>query len=100
MNQKLLRVAEKRNRLIAQAASQRSALGQDVESWRMPLARADQGLAALRYIKAHPIPMVGGVLLLALLRPRNAGKWLGRAFVSWRVLHRLRGSQRAAVIVS
>ncbi len=87
MKQKLLRIAEKRNRLVLQVAAQRSELGQQVEPWRVPLARADQGLAALRYIKTHPVPMIGGVVLLALLRPRNAGKWLGRAFVAWRVLH-------------
>ncbi len=89
MKQKLLRVAEKRHRLILQIAAQRSALGQDVESWRMPLARVDQGMAAVRYITTHPVPMVVGVVLLALVRPRHAGKWLGRAFVAWKVLHGL-----------
>jgi|JI10StandDraft_1071094.scaffolds.fasta_scaffold1030037_2 hypothetical protein len=98
MNKKLLRIAEERNRLIAKAASQRGTLALAVEPWRMPLARADQGLAALRYIKTHPLPIVGGIVLLALLRPGNAGKWLGRAFVAWRVLHGWRGRQRVSEI--
>jgi len=44
MNEKLLRLAERRERLIAQAAAQRVALAQSIEPWRIPLAVADQGL--------------------------------------------------------
>ena len=47
MNEKLIRLAERRERLVAQAAAQRMALAQNIEPWRNPLARADQGLAAL-----------------------------------------------------
>jgi len=54
MNEKLIRLAGRRERLVAQAAAQRMALAQNIEPWRKPLARADQRLAALRYIKRHP----------------------------------------------
>jgi len=59
MNKKLILLAERRERLIAQAAAQRMVLAQNIEPWRVPLARADQGLAALRYIKNHPAWVVG-----------------------------------------
>ena len=91
MNANLVRLAERRERLVAQAAMQRRTLAQDVEPWRIPLALADQGLTALRYIKSHPEWIVGVVVLLAALRPRRVGKWLGRGWVSWQVMHRLRG---------
>ena len=91
MNDKLIRLAERRERLVAQAAAQRMALAQNIEPWRIPLARADQGLAALRYIKSHPAWLVGGVVLLAALRPGRAGKWLGRGWVMWQMMHKLRG---------
>lgn len=92
MNKKLRQLAERRERLVAQAAAQRMTLAQNIEPWRLPLARADQGLAALRYIKGHPAWIVGGVvLLLGVLRPGRVGKWLGRGWVTWRMVHKLRG---------
>lgn len=91
MNVKLIRLAERRERLVAQAAAQRMALAQNIEPWRSPLARADQGLAALRYIKSHPAWIVGGVALLAALRLGRIGKWLGRGWATWQMMHKLRG---------
>ncbi|HUX65141.1 YqjK-like family protein [Sulfuricella sp.] len=91
MNDKLIRLAERRERLVAQAAAQRMTLAQNIEPWRTPLARADQGLAALRYIKSHPAWIVGGVVLLAALRPARVGKWLGRGWVTWQMMRKLRG---------
>ena len=92
MNGKLIRLAERRERLIAQAAAQRVALAQSIEPWRVPLALADQGLAALRYIKRNPAWIVGGVVLLAALRPGRAGKWLRRGWVTWQIMQKLRAN--------
>ena len=89
MNEKLARLAERRERLIAQAAAQRMALAQNIEPWRKPLARVDQGLAALRYIKRHPAWIVGAAALLAALRPGRVGKWLQLGWVTWQMRHRL-----------
>lgn len=91
MNLKRNRLVERRERLVAQAAAQRLALARDMERWRMPLALADQGLAGLRYLRLHPQWLIGPILLLAVLRPRRVGKWLGRGWVSWRVSRRLLG---------
>lgn len=96
MNEKLIRLAERREHLVAQIATQRLALAQNIEPWRVPLARADQGLAALRYIRRHPAWIVAGVTLLAALRPRSVraagiGKWLTRGWATWRLVNRLRG---------
>ena len=90
MSKKLIRLAERREHLVAQAAAQRLALAQNIEPWRIPLARADQGLAALRYIKSHPVWIAGGVFLLAALRPGRAGKWLGRGWAAWQIIRKLR----------
>jgi len=91
MNEKSSRLAERRERLVAQAAAQRMALAQNIEPWRLPLARADQGLAALRYIKSHPAWIVGGAVLLAIVRPGRAGNWLARGWVTWKMVQKLRG---------
>ncbi|MFZ3175198.1 MAG: YqjK-like family protein [Thiobacillus sp.] len=96
MNEKLIRLAERRERLIAQAAAQRSALAQNIEPWRRPLTRVDQGLAVLRNIKRHPAWIAGGVALLTALRPNRVrvagiGKWLTRGWATWRMVQKLRG---------
>ena len=91
MGEKLTRLAERRERLIAQAAAQRMALAQSIEPWRVPLARVDQGLAALRYVRNHPVWIVGGAALLVALRPSRVGRWLQLGWVAWRIRHRLHG---------
>jgi hypothetical protein len=91
MNANLTRLAEQRERLIARAAAQRTALGNAIEPLRAPLSIADQGLAALRFIKRHPAWLVGGAVLFAAIRPRSAGRWLGRGWLAWRIVQQLRG---------
>ena len=90
MNNKLIQLAERRERLVAQAAAQRTLLAQNMAPWHTPLALADQGLAALRFIKSHPAWMVGGGLF-AVLRPGFIWKWVSRGWVTWQLLHKLRG---------
>jgi len=48
-------------------------------------------LAALRYIKSHPAWIVGGAVLLAIVRPGRAGNWLARGWVTWKMVQKLRG---------
>ena len=90
MNQELTRLAERRHRLVAQAAAQRAVLAHDAEPWRARLALVDQGVAVFRFIGRNPALMVGAVLLLAALRPRRAGKWLQRGWLAWQLGRRLR----------
>lgn len=91
MNKKRLRLAGRRERLVAQASAQRATLAENIEAWRAPLALADQGLNALRYIRSHPEWIAGVAVLIAALRSRRAGKWLGRGWMTWQVMHKLRG---------
>ncbi len=65
MKQTLIQLAERREHLIARVAAQRVALADVIEPWRAPLALADQGLFALRFLKRHPVWIVGSVVLLA-----------------------------------
>jgi hypothetical protein len=90
MNHELTRLAERRRRLVAQAAAQRAVLAHELEPWRARLARVDQGVAAFRYVAHRPALIVGAVLLLAALRPRRAGKWLQRGWLAWQLGRRLR----------
>lgn len=81
MNRTHARLAERRHHLVAQAAAQREALARRMEPWRGPLSLADRGVAAVRYAARHPGWLVGAVaLLLVVLRPRRAAKWLARGW--------------------
>lgn len=90
MSRKLALLAERRRLLIAQAAIQRAALAHDVAPWRPRLALADQGIAAVRYVKNHPALLVGAALALAALRPRRVGTWLQRGWLAWQIGRKLR----------
>lgn len=91
MTKKSARLVEQRENLIELAAVQRTALAQNIEPWRIPLARVDQGLTALRVIKRNPAWIVGGIVLLTALRPYRFVNWLRGGWVAWRMLRGLRG---------
>lgn len=90
MNKTLLSIAARRERTVALVASQRGALAQTIEPWRVPLALADRGITVVRYLKRHPEGLVGFAVLLAALRPGRVASWLGRGLVSWQLLQTLR----------
>ncbi len=91
MNAKLIRLAERRAALVEQSASQRAALYQATEPWRNVLARADQGLAVVHYVKNHPLWLVSaGGALLTMLGPGRLWRWLGRGLFAWRMVNRFR----------
>ena len=91
MSKKSARIAEQRSLLVARAAAQRAALAYNMKPWRSRLALADQGVAAVRYVRGHPALLVGAALVLAALRPRRVGAWLQRGWLAWRIGRRLRG---------
>ena len=91
MKAKLIRLAERRKRLVAEAAAQRTALALSVQPWRVPLALADHGISVLRIIKRHPALLAGGVALIGMLRPVRLGKWLQRGWLGWQIFNKLRG---------
>ncbi len=92
MNDKLIQLAERRERLVAQCSAQRITLALNAEPWRTPLARVDRGLAVLRCIKRHPVWMVGGGIVIAIIRPSRIGKWLRYGWMTWQIIRNLRDS--------
>lgn len=90
MNPKLAQLAERRSRLVAQAAAQRTALAHNVAPWRARLALVDQGVALFRAIGRHPVLMVGGRAAACGPASPPRGKWLQRGWLVWRIGRRLR----------
>ncbi len=90
MDEKLLKLARRRERLVLDAAKQRVQLAQAVEVWREPLALAEQGLATISFIKKHPILMAASTaVLVRLVRKSFIGKWLGRGMMAWQLVRKL-----------
>lgn len=90
MNRELQRLAERRNRLVTEAAAQRLVLARQMAPWQPRLALADRGIAALRYLRRHPALLAGAGLLAAALRPRFSSVWLQRGLMLWQVARSLR----------
>lgn len=90
MNESLIRIAARKEVLIAQAASQRRVLAQSFDAWRKPLALADRGLRAIHFVKSHPVLLAGSVLLPGAMQPGRVGKWLRRGFAAWQIVNKLR----------
>lgn len=91
MNKTLIRLAERRAFLIEESTRQRVALSQESVPWRIVLARADEGIAVVRYVKNHPVRLIGaGSILLAVIGPGRLWRLLGRGVIAWRMANRLR----------
>lgn len=88
MSAKLIRLAERRERLIAQAAAQRTVLGQEFESMRKPLLLADRGVSAVRYFKSHPLWIAVIVFTVTALPPGRITEKLRRGWFIWQIAHR------------
>jgi hypothetical protein len=89
MNKKLAQLQERRQKLVTQAAEQRIELAQNFAPLHQSIAMAETALAAVRYVKKHPILMLGGTSLIALLRPTRLGKWLQRGWVAFEIARNL-----------
>lgn len=91
MSDKTAQLARRREHLVAQAEAQRRALALQAQVWQKPLALADQGLAGLRYLRQHPLWLVGAGALVGLLRPARVAKLLTRGLLTWKMVQKLRG---------
>lgn len=90
MKKKLASIAERRQKLVAQAAEQRAALANSIQPLRSGLSLADKSLSIVRYVKKHPILVMGIATLIGMLRPTRAVKWLRRSWVASLVMRGLR----------
>ncbi|HEU0282750.1 MAG TPA: YqjK-like family protein, partial [Gallionella sp.] len=63
MNKQMLEVMQRRGELLARIASQREQVAEIGARWQAPLTLADQGLAAMRFLRSNPV-LVAGVAAL------------------------------------
>ena len=90
MKKKLASIAERRQLLVAQAEQQRVSLTKNIQPLQGGLALADKSLNIVRYVKKHPILIMGLVSLIGLLRPMRAAKWMRRSWIASLAIRGLR----------
>ena len=77
-------ISARRAHLIARAAVERERISVQLHAWEAPLALADKGFAAARYVRRNPQWIVAAAMLLVLLRPRRALAWARNGLIAWR----------------
>ena len=91
MNEKLAAFAERRQKLIDKAASQRTVLAQSMLQLRGPLVIADRGLEVVRYFKKYPVLMAGVSTLTGVLISRlHVARFSALLQTSWSVFRLVR----------
>jgi putative copper export protein len=91
MNEKLAALAERRQKLIDKAASQRTVLAQSMLQLHGPLVIADRGLEVVRYFKRYPILMTGVSALTGILISRlHVARFSALLQTSWSVFQLVR----------
>jgi len=73
-------ILQRRQELLAKIALQRDNLAQFGAGCAMPLALADRGVAAYRYVRSHPLLLVMAGVVVVLRR----GRLIGTARSAWR----------------
>jgi hypothetical protein len=70
MNDRMLALRQRRTVLLARIDSQRVQLEEFTSGWKGQLTLADQGMAIIRYVRAHPI-LIGALSALVVVRRRR-----------------------------
>lgn len=81
MNEKMFELMQSRGKLLARIAAQREQMTEIGTHWRTPLALADQGVAAVRFLRCHPLLAAGAMAFFVIRRRGVAGLVRGM----WRV---------------
>ena len=83
MNSQMLEIMQRRAELQARIAAQREQLSDFGTRLETPLAIADQGLAAIRFLRSNPV-LVAGVAALLVIRRRGMVGLLKFVWRGWK----------------
>ena len=89
--QRLTDLYQRRADLLVRSAAQRVELGEACSTWRLPLAMADRGVAAWRFVHKHPVLLAGVGTVFAMTQPRLTLKWFRRGWTLWQSYRGLTG---------
>ena len=89
----IIDIMVKRERLLARCATQRDDLTLLAQQLEGPLKVADRAVAAVHYLRRHPVVLGAAVALLAAIERRRLWIWARRGFVVWRTYRSLRNTR-------
>jgi len=92
MNQRLIDLALKRQRLQLQAATQRLRIVHALQSAAPAFGAAEKVRAALGWARAHPEWLAGIGIAVLVARPRAFFRWARRGFFAWQTVRRARAA--------
>lgn len=84
MNEQMLAVMRRRGELLARIAAQREQVAVTAMRWQGPLALADKGLAAVRFMRSNPVIVAVAVAVL-MIRRRGVTGMLTTGWRMWRL---------------
>lgn len=81
---RLIELARDKERLIARTAAHRMVIADAYQRWQGPASVVDRGIAVGRFLKAHPLLLMVGAVVAAMMGRRNLLQLAGRGWVAWR----------------
>ena len=87
----LLDITARKAQLIERARRQREDLAVAAVVLETPAGILDRGLIAVRYVKSHPLLVVGAAAVLVAMRAGSIVKLGTRGFMMWRMWRSARG---------
>jgi hypothetical protein len=88
--ERLTEIARRKESLVAKSGRERAALVSEFGVWQKPVDVIEQGLAAARFLKSHPLLVVAAMVVVAALGRRKLLRWAGQGLVAWRAWRTLR----------
>jgi hypothetical protein len=88
MNEKMIELMERRDKLLARVAVQRDELADIGLQLHSPLSLVDKGVAVARFLRFHPL-LVAGVAALLVIRRRSVADLVWVGWSAWKVIRDL-----------
>lgn len=85
MQEILIDIARRKERLAARSQLQRAAIAKDFHALRAPIGVADRALDIARFLRAHPVLIAAAVAAVFVFRGRGLSGLAARAFSAWRL---------------
>ncbi len=82
---RLTEIARRKERLIARAEAQRTAIGASFRELERPISIIDRGLGIARFFRGHPLLVAAIVTVVMTFRRRGLLSLAGRALAAWRL---------------
>lgn len=83
MNERMSELMQGRGELLARIAAQREQMAEIEAEWQTPLALADQGVVAVRFLRSHPW-LVAAVAAFFVIRRRSVAGLVWGVWRAWK----------------